>query len=395
MADGLSIGQRLRQIRHARGKSQSVVAGLAGISKSYLAMIERGDRALDRRSLTVALANALDVAPNEITGSELAARPGEEHDDRALTQVRLALLAVSMSEPRGQAQPVEHLRARVTGVLSAQNAADSAMVGADLPTLIRDLHTTAHAHPDEPDVLRLLTLAHMQGTQAWLTTVGAPIDLAWQAATLARQMAERLDEPVSLAISAYGTALGLLTAGAFDLAAQALATIELPLITVEDMQLAGSLALASSLISAAQKDSTQRTAALEYATELAERTGETNMLGFGFGPSNVAVWRMQSALELGEHAEAAAIAKTVTPDAMLVRARQAVYWREYGRALARHPKHRGEAVTMLRRAELISPKHVHQHPFTRSTLAELLAHSKRDAIGRELRGMAYRAGLLV
>jgi hypothetical protein len=32
---------------------------------------------------------------------------------------------------------------------------------------------------------------------------------------------------------------------------------------------------------------------------------------------------------------------------------------------------------------------------TRSVLAELVGRAKRDAVGRELRGIAYRAGLPV
>jgi transcriptional regulator with XRE-family HTH domain len=388
------MGRRLRQLRHARDKSLTVIAGLAGISASYLSRLENGERALDRRSLIVALANALEVAPTEITGVELAT-PGKADDDRAVSEIRLALLAVSLDEPQGEPQPVEQLRARVKAALAAQNNADTSSVGAALPGLIRDLHTTGRARKSEPEVLRLLTLAHMQGTQAWLSTVGAPIDLSWQAAALARAAAERLDEPTSLGVSAYGTALSLLGAGAFDLAATTLATVDLPLVTTEDLQLAGSLALASSLIYAAREDRAERSAALDYAAELAERTGETNVLGFGFGPSNVAVWRMQCALEAGEHAEAAAIAETVKPSALTVRAREAVYWREYGRALARQAKRRDQAVLMLHRAERISPEHVHRHPLTRSLLAELVARSKRDAIGRELRGVAYRAGLPV
>ncbi|RKT83201.1 Transcriptional regulator, contains XRE-family HTH domain [Saccharopolyspora antimicrobica] len=388
------IGKRLREIRRARGKSLTVIAGLAGISASYLSRLESGERALDRRSLVVDLANALEVAPSELTDVPLAV-PRERSDDHALAQVRLALLATSLGEPRGEAQSFEQLRARVRHVLGALNGADNTQAGAALPGLIRDLHTTANTRHDEPGVLRLLALTHMQGTQAWLVTIGAPMDLSWQAATLARQAAEQLDEPVSLGVSAYGTALGLLSAGAFDLAAQTLSDVELPLVTTEEVQLAGSLALASSLVSAAQKDQAERAAALDHAAELAERTGETNLLGFGFGPSNVAVWRMQCALEAGDHAEAAAIAESVDPEALTVRARQAVYWREYGRALARLPKQRDTAVMVLRRAEQISPEHVHRHPFTCSTLSELVARAKRDAVGRELRGMAYRAGLHV
>jgi transcriptional regulator with XRE-family HTH domain len=390
--DHSEIGRTLRQIRHARGKSLAVVAGLAGISKQYLSMIELGERAVERRSLIVALANALEVAPNEITGSALPV-PREREDDHALTEVRLALLGVSLDEPCGEVQPVEQLTARVTGILVAQNDCRTGIVGAALPSLIRDLHATVNAHRDERDVLRLLTLAHMQGTQAWLTVVGAPPDLAWQAAMLTRHSAEHLDEPVSLAVSAYGMALGLISVGAFELASRPLAAVDMPLVTPEDMQVAGSLALASSLLAAARKEPAQQTSALEHAAELADRTGEGNALGFGFGPSNVGVWRLQCALEAGDPAEAARIAETVDAQALTVRAREAVYWRDYGRALARLPKQRDTAVMMLRKAERISPEHVHRHPFTRSTIAELLVRAKRDAVGRELRGLAYRAAL--
>lgn len=47
----------------------------------------------------------------------------------------------------------------------------------------------------------------------------------------------------------------------------------------------------------------------------------------------------------------------------------------------------------LRHAELISPHRIQRGPVIREVLAELLFLSRRDAVGRELRGMAYRAGL--
>jgi hypothetical protein len=75
--------------------------------------------------------------------------------------------------------------------------------------------------------------------------------------------------------------------------------------------------------------------------------------------------------------------------------RVSAYYRENGRALARLAKQRDNAVMMLRRAELIAPARIHRHPFMRSVLAELLAKAKRDAVGPELRGMAYRSELPV
>ncbi len=71
--DDRTIGRRLRSIRHGRRKSLRVIADLAGISAGHLSRIENGERALDRRSLTVALADALQVAPQELTGLPVTA----------------------------------------------------------------------------------------------------------------------------------------------------------------------------------------------------------------------------------------------------------------------------------------------------------------------------------
>jgi hypothetical protein len=64
-----------------------------------------------------------------------------------------------------------------------------------------------------------------------------------------------------------------------------------------------------------------------------------------------------------------------------------------GRALARVRGRYDDAVLAFRRAETIHPHRVQRDSFAREVLAELLVPSRRDAIGRELRGMAYRAGL--
>ncbi|MCK2243933.1 MULTISPECIES: helix-turn-helix transcriptional regulator [unclassified Crossiella] len=394
-AEHSEIGRRLRQIRHARGKSLAVIAGMAGISAAHLSRLENGERALDRRSLIVKLAEALEVAPGELTLSPVAIAPGELAEDRFLNAVRLAMLAVSMNQAGGQVVPPAVLSARVDEVLTAQRDCQYEQVGAALPDLIRDLHTTLATGRGEAEVLRLLALTHVQGTQAWLMDIGAPLDLGWQAATLARQAAERLDQPLALALSAFGTAFGLLGAGAFALAERALAEAEIGTARAVELQVSGMLALTRSLVAAACGDQAGRTAALAHAAELAERTGEGNALWFGFGPGNVGVWRMSVALEAGEHLEAAKIAETINPGVLPSRTRQAAYWREYGRALARLPRRQDDAVLAIRRAELISPARVRRHPFMRSVLAELVVKAKRDAVGRELRGMAYRAGLPV
>ncbi|MGQ0777756.1 MAG: helix-turn-helix domain-containing protein [Pseudonocardiales bacterium] len=63
-----TVGEQVRRIRKIRRKSLRVIAGLAGMSASSLSRTENGLRALDSRSEIGALADALGVAPSELTG---------------------------------------------------------------------------------------------------------------------------------------------------------------------------------------------------------------------------------------------------------------------------------------------------------------------------------------
>jgi transcriptional regulator with XRE-family HTH domain len=66
--DVRAIGQRLRMIRRRRGLGLTVAAGLAGISKPYLSMLERGERGFNRRGLIEDLAAALSCSVADLTG---------------------------------------------------------------------------------------------------------------------------------------------------------------------------------------------------------------------------------------------------------------------------------------------------------------------------------------
>jgi hypothetical protein len=89
------------------------------------------------------------------------------------------------------------------------------------------------------------------------------------------------------------------------------------------------------------------------------------------------------------------IAEGLHPDQNPFPCNRVYYWVGYGCALARLRGRRDDAVRALHRAETIYPLRVRRAPFVRDPLAELLARSRRDAVGRELRGRAYRAGFLV
>ncbi|MDQ3765333.1 MAG: helix-turn-helix domain-containing protein [Actinomycetota bacterium] len=393
-AMNVTVGQRLRQIRYARSKSLQVVAGLAGMSKSHLSRLERGECALDRQSEIVALASALQISPSELTRLPIPA-PGDGRTDTAIRAVRGALMAVAHGRPGGQVLPVEVLRARVETLMSAHYRCDrDDKVSAALPELIHDLHSSIAAGRDVAELSELAVVLHSGATLGWLRFAGAPLDLRSQVAMLAREVAQDCGTPVVMGLAVWGGLYVLVTAGAFDLALAELDSVRVPMTRPESMQVVGMLALCRSFLAAAGGRPGDVDAPLDHAAELAERTGQGNSYWMGFGPQEVGQWQARTALEIGDYERAAAIAEGLRPKSHPLRGRQALYWVNYGQALTRIRGRRDDAVLALRRAERISPHHVHHHPGARETLSELLMRAKHNAVGRELRGMAYRAGLL-
>lgn len=388
--DAGTIGRRLMQIRKSRDKSQRVVAELAGISYSTLSRIENGLRALDSRSEIVALAKVLEISPSELTRLPVPA-PADGNADSATEAVRHALMAVNRKRPGGRVVSLDELRARARAIESS----DYRRRGAMLPGLIRDLHTSITVGRDTAQLLSLAVLVHAQTTRGYLYVVGAPLDLRREAATLAQRAAEELDDLIMLGVATWGGVNEMIAAGAFDLARDELDSVSVPTTSSQSTQLAGMLSLSRSLVAAADRRPADVDAALQHADELAHRTGQGNAFLMGFGPTNVGLWRMAAALEVRDYGRVATIAQELNPAEHPSRERRATYWMDYGRALARLRGRQDAAVRALRTAEELFPMRVLRNPFVREVLAELLPRPLPAAIRRELRGMAYRAGLPV
>ncbi|MGH3923816.1 MAG: helix-turn-helix domain-containing protein, partial [Pseudonocardiaceae bacterium] len=308
-----TIGRRLRMIRKSRRKSLVVIAGLAGMSKSQLDRIERGEVALDKLSEIVPLANALQVAPSELMRLPVPA-PGNGGTDSAVIAVRHALVAVELGSPGGQLVPIEHLRGRVFRLLEARRRCRFREVGGALPGLIRDLHTSIASGRDLGELLPLAVILHVHVTRMWLDDAGATVDLRRQVALVARGLAQQHGEVATLGVAAFGTVYALLAEGMLDLAQGELDAVTLPATTAETVGLAGGLMMTRSLVAAVAKRPGDVEASMESAAELAARfgeLGESDPLGFGFGPTNVGMRRMELALESGEPERAISIARTI------------------------------------------------------------------------------------
>jgi hypothetical protein len=169
-----------------------------------------------------------------------------------------------------------------------------------------------------------------------------------------------------------------------------------------ELQVYGMLRLGAALAAAALRRPEEAQAHLADAVDLANRRGRPerpeDQRGFAslyFGPDNVGIWQVTTAVELGEPGKAREVARDVHLEEVPSAARQGVFWADLGRGMATEKATRDDAVVALRRAEDIAPQRIRTDPFVRETVTDLVRRARRDAGGCELRGMAYRMGLPV
>ncbi len=395
-----SIGARLREIRIWRDKPLRVIAELAGITESYLSKIERGLRPLNSRSLLEALARALEVAPGELTGVyELMSAEGMGEAHTAVVALRVALADNALDDPADDlSRPWPELAAGLQRVnFELRPAADYAAMGLVLPGLITDLHAVAASDPGHRrkalgGLLDVYTAATVTAKQ-----LGEP-DLAALAAMHARAVAAELGSPAHTALAEYVRAQAVSSPArerSLALAARAADRVA-PWVGTDEgaTEMYGMLHLTCALNAAALRRPAESADHQAEAAEIAARVGAgTNFGHQAFGLANYGFWRVHLAVGRGEGAKVRELARGVDPTAVKSASRQAAFYADLGQGLATERAHRHEAVAALRTAERLAPQRVRANPFVRETVVDLMRRARRDAIGRELRGMAYRMGL--
>jgi transcriptional regulator with XRE-family HTH domain len=400
MDDGHEIGQRLREVRSWRQLSIRAVAELSGLSWGYLAKIERGEKPVTKRSVLDALARSLRVSPTELTGQPYPpSDPMSSDAHAAVADVESALAEYELGTdpevaPRPWAEVVATLR-HLNEVVRAR--ADYAEQGVIVPGLLADLHATYVRSPQRRREA-LVGLVHAYHAAAVLTKNQGVRGLPLLAARLAQTVAEELGDPAWLGVAAWmrGHVSGHLTRRfEYQLSVRAADALRSHLADSNAAQVYGMLQLNAALACAAQRRAEETHVHLAEAAEIAARLPE-HRENFGylyFGPDNVGVWRVSLATELGEGPRVAELARGVRPEAIPAAARQAMFYADLGRALAAERTTRDEGIRALVKAESIAPQRVRHSVFVRETVANLLTAARRDATGREVRGLAWRMGV--
>jgi transcriptional regulator with XRE-family HTH domain len=373
------------------------LAGRVGKSKAWLSMIENGRRQLDRRSDIAALAEALAVSADALIGQPA---PEIQAGKRSwnLRPLRTVLLDASPGDPPDiPARPIPELRALNTEVDAALRRADYEAMHRQLPNLLGELlvHSAMPGSRERKEALQLFILAAASAS-IMLRHLGRT-DLGWIAADRGRQAAMLIDDPVWSAASAFQMAHSLSSVN------KSRALLATPKVADElesrvgDNQFArevyGMLRLSAALACAVQGD---HAGAVEHggeAARVAEPMGDRPDAWELFGPANVGVWRTSLAVEAGNAEDALRYAAGVEPRALASGNRRAALRIEKARAFAM-PGHDGEAIAELRRAEKLSPQQVHNYPLVRELVTGMLERARRDAGGRDLRGLAWRMGVI-
>ncbi|MGH2868230.1 MAG: helix-turn-helix domain-containing protein [Solirubrobacteraceae bacterium] len=404
MADDNEIGQRVRTIRRRRGLSLPTVAGLAGISKSYLSMIETGSRRVDSRGLLDRLAVALGCSVLDLTGEPYA--PAHRHTAdalRAIPDVQLALADTALDDvPDLPARPLAELRAPLRAAHAAyMDQARYDLAGRGLGRMLTDLHI--HAVTGDSDTRReALELLVEACIVAFGVTknVGHP-DLALMAAQRGYDAAKLSGDVALLAFAGQRRGQAFQRVGAVRRAGTTLASTLADTVDEADparpdtrvAEGVGLLHLTAALNAARAGEAGTAHDHLDAAAELATRTGERNTFAQHFGPANLGVWRVSIGAELGDGASVVdAVVPTINLAHLASADRVAMLHADSARALAQDGGARDtDAVRLLDTADRAAPARLRQDPVVRSLVATLARRAHRRTW--ELDSLRHRFGV--
>ncbi|MFE4456775.1 helix-turn-helix domain-containing protein [Nocardia tengchongensis] len=393
------VGRRLREIRAWRGLSLETAAGLAGISFGYLGRLERGEQTLTNRHTLEALAQALRVAPSEFTGRPWEVPDGLGADVYAgVVAVEEALDICQLGDDPGT--PVRewpHIQTDLTQLEQFRGAGDYQAIGRQAPALLMELHAMYVRSPEQ----RRPILTGMIGSYFAMMVMAKHLGvrgLPLLAAKAAQTCAEELDSPEwrGAAMWMRGNVTGALSrpqqySRAVTLADELTAGLDDPRV----LQAYGMLHLSASLAAAVQSDRATAETHLDEAAAVAGRM-DSDIGQFGrmwFGRINVGIWRTSIGLELGDGPRAIEAVQGLDVSAIPDPARLAGFYAEAGRVMLSEPKSREEGLQLLLKAEALSPQRVRSDLFVREAVADQLRSARRNAGGRNLRGLAWRLGV--
>lgn len=398
------IGLRARTIRRRRGLSLDTAAGLAGISKPYLSMLERGQRGFERRGLIEDLANALGCAVADLTGQPyLPADRDIAEGKRVISRIERGLNDAALDDaPDIEPRSLEELRPLVAGAARLRDEGRYSAAASNTDQILIELQ--AHVATGDGDQRREAArlVAHAAYNAFVVATTYGYLHLAQHAAQRAWEAAQATEDPELIAFAMFARAPSIARNGGRGRAQRLLdrAITEADSLTsmhngeTRGAETFGLLNLMRAHLAAREEDADTAHAHLNAASEIAALTGERNGFGQHFGPTNVRLWQVSIGAELGEGPEIAEWIDREAVDLSVLdsRDRVAALHFDMARAYAQAEGARdGEALRHLDLADRMAPQRIRQDPIARDIVAGLVRRTHRRAW--ELDSLRNRFGL--
>jgi len=395
------IGERIRFYRQAKGRTQAVVAGLAGVTEDYLSQIERG-----LKTPTIALlhrfAKILGVRISDLLGEAAAVQ--DDDSAPAGKSVQQALMAYGGPDPAGSAD-LAGLRGRVDAAWTVwqERPLRFSEESAILPALIADVQSAQRVlagsadsgqqregHRIAADLYFLL--------RTFAKRIGRP-DLSLLVADRAVVAAQAADDPVRVAAAKWNLGHILLAQGdadgAEDVSIRAIEDLERQDLgdNLDALAMTGALWLVSAVAAVRNGDPwTARDRLRDKAWSAARRTGEGNVMWTVFGPVNVALHAMSLEMEMGEAAEALRLADEIDASALPSRERQTTFALEVARCYEQRRDDPGVLLHLMN-AEASGPEDMRYNNLARELVQGLLRRA-RPTYAPQVRALAARTGIL-
>jgi len=345
---GKRTGERIQILRERKGLTRPVLAGLVGMSPSWLKGIERGTRLPPRLPLLVKLAEALavgDVAvlagtDMDLGGASVPVGSFARIPHDAVPAIREAVRDPLLVVPAGDEPDVAGLASRaldawVTWHQSTEHRTD---VGRVLPRLVTDARIAARTAQGQDRRAANAVLADVYALVQHEIVWASETELGVTAADRAMTAAQDADDPLALAGAAW--TLGMVqrsagdTDGALGLADSAAALLEPRLEDGPDELRAmyGALQLHAATTAARAGREGEAWRHWDIADAAAGRLGGYNHPWTMFGAANVKLHAVSISADLSKSGEAHGHAEQIDPDEIPSRERRGRLGVEIARA---------------------------------------------------------------
>jgi hypothetical protein len=304
------------------------------------------------------------------------------------------IMGMPASTSRDEPIPFAELEGDLNEVWLAYQDSRFGFVTSRVPQLIADSQVAAGAYDgDESARAHAILALTYQAAAVTLTKVGEQ-DLAWIASDRGLVAAQRSNDVVIQGSLFRSVTHSLLSTGRYNEAVQmteqATAVLEPHLANAgaEMLSVYGTLLLAGSMAAARAENRSMTMDLLNLADELARRLGgDANHLWTAFGPTNVAIHRVSTAMELGDVQLAVETGPRIDTTSLPVE-RQVRHALEVARALSMRNR-RQEALATVLEAEQTAPEQVRYHFISRH-LVQTWIRQQRGKPSFHLTGLAER-----